>query len=389
MAEEAIARILVAGVGLRGSGYPNAINTLRMMHHTQQIDVIECGSWLPEDTHLWKITKDPPHRSFAFLVRLLSANAFSAIRLLLESRTGDVAYIPYPSIFLLWLLSWLPRRWRPRCVCDAYITLWDSLFQDRGMGAAGGWLSRLLLRAEIRALGAATHVIVDTQANARHIHRLFGVPLERIHAFPLALDEALLPGRDSGRCGGHGIRVVFIGTFVPLQGTTTIAQAIDKLRGQDSLEFTLIGDGQQADEASRWLQDNPAVSWLRGWQPADVIAAHLAGADICLGVFGGDGKAARVLPFKLYMAMAAGKAIITQHAYSTPGGCPPIPAMTCDATPDALTEAITLLARDPERRIRLERQSRDYFERYLSTTALAAHWERLLAGPGRQSGDSR
>lgn len=379
----------VAGVALDGPGYPNACATTRMLESHPGVQVKDIAHWLRPDFHLWKLARGTRTQKVAGLSRIIWGTAASLCRLLLRHRTGDRVYVPYPSAFLLWLLSWLPRRWRPRCVCDAYITLWDSLFQDRGMGAAGGWLSRLLLRAEVRALGAATHVIVDTQANAQHIHRLFGVPLERIHAFPLALDEALLPGRDGGRRGGHGIHVVFIGTFVPLQGTKIIAQAIDKLRGQDSPEFTLIGDGQQADEASRWLQDNPAVSWLRGWQPADVIGAHLACADICLGIFGGDGKAARVLPFKLYMAMAAGKAIITQHAYSTPDGCPPIPAMTCDATPEALAEAITLLARDPERRIRLERQSRDYFERYLSTTALAAHWERLLAGAGRQSGDSR
>ncbi len=381
--EEAVSRLLIGGVGLCGGGYPNAFNTLRLMREANGLTVVECGGWLPEDTHLWKIAKAPPHRSFPFLLRLLATNALSAIRLLLRSRRRDLTYVPYPSLFLLWLLSWLPRRWRPRCVCDAYITLWDSLFQDRGMGATGGWFSRLLLRAEIRALGAATHVIVDTQANAQHIHRLFGVPLERIHAFPLALDATLLPGGDSRRGTGHRTHVVFIGTFVPLQGTRVIAQAIDKLRGQDSLEFTLIGDGQQADEASRWLQDNPAVTWLRGWQPAGVIATHLARADICLGVFGGDGKAARVLPFKLYMALAAGKAIITQRAYSTPHGCPPIPAITCDATPEALAEAITRLAQDPEKRAQLARQSHDYFERYLSATALAACWERLLAGPGR------
>lgn len=374
----------VAGVALNGPGYPNARATIRMLESHLGVQVEEIAYWLRPDFHLWKLARGTHVQKVAGLARITWSTASSLCRLLLQHRAGDWVYVPYPSAFLLWLLSWLPRRWRPRCVCDAYITLWDSLFQDRGMGVAGGRLSRLLLRAEIRALGAATHVIVDTQANAQHIHRLFGVPLERIHAFPLALDTALLPAGDGARGTGNNTHVVFIGTFVPLQGTTVIAQAIDKLRRQDSLEFTLIGDGQQADEASRWLQDNPAVTWLRGWQPPGIIATHLARADICLGVFGGDGKAARVLPFKLYMALAAGKAIITQRAYSTPDGCPPIPAITCDATPEALAEAITRLAQDPEKRAQLARQSHDYFERYLSATALAACWERLLAGGGKR-----
>ncbi len=115
--EEAVSRLLIGGVGLCGGGYPNAFNTLRLMREANGLTVVECGGWLPEDTHLWKIAKAPPHRSFPFLLRLLATNALSAIRLLLRSRRRDLTYVPYPSLFLLWLLSWLPRRWRPRCVC--------------------------------------------------------------------------------------------------------------------------------------------------------------------------------------------------------------------------------------------------------------------------------
>ena len=104
MLEEAPPRLLVAGVGLRGSGYPNASNTLRMLRDTRRIEVIECGSWLPEETHLWKIAKGPGHKALPFLIRLLSANASSAIRLLRENREGDLTYVPYPGLFLLWLL---------------------------------------------------------------------------------------------------------------------------------------------------------------------------------------------------------------------------------------------------------------------------------------------
>jgi glycosyltransferase involved in cell wall biosynthesis len=379
MPEKANTRLLVAGIGLRGSGYPNACNTLRMLRDTLQIGMIKCGNWLPESTHLWKIAGGPRHKAFLLIIRLLSANTFSAIRLLLKHRTEDFVYVPYPGIFLLWLISWVPRRWRPRCICDTYITLWDSLYQDRNPGAAAGRFSRLLLRVETRALCAAEHLIVDTQANAGHIHQLFGVSRERIHAFPLALDASAfhapstLPTRANSK-----IRVVFVGTFVPLQGTTVIAQAIDMLRGHDNLEFVLIGDGQQADEAAPWLQDNPAVTWLRGWQPAQVLAEHLAQADICLGVFGGTGKAARVLPFKIYMALAAGKAIITQHGYGLPGGCPPLPVMHSNADAAELAAAIVSLAASGEQRRQLGLQASHYFQQYLSQSALAHDWKKLL-----------
>lgn len=378
-------RILVAGAGLRGSGYPNACNTLRMLRDTQQIEVVECGSWLPEGTLLWKIANGPRSTAFLSLARLLSANIFSAIRLLREHRSGDLVYIPYPSIFLLWLISWVPRRWRPRCISDTYITLWDSLYQDRNLGVATSRFARLLLRIETRALHAAECLLVDTEANAEHTHRLFGIPHERIIALPLALDASSIPTPGLRNSASHDkIRVLFIGTFVPLQGTTVIAQAIDALRGRDDLEFLLIGDGQQADEAAHWLQGNPAVTWLRDWRPPEVLAKAMVDADICLGVFGGTGKAARVLPFKLYMALAAGKAIITQPRHSRPASTPHLPVVHANAEASALAAAIVDLAANQAQRRQLGQEAAAYFQQYLSAPALARGWTNLLTDLERQ-----
>src|SRR3546814_19686301 len=75
---------------------------------------------------------------------------------------------------------------------------------------------------------------------------------------------------------GHETKVVFIGTFVPLQGTTLIAQAIDALREHEVLEFLIIGDGQQAEEAARWLHAHPRLTWWRDWQSPEELADQLA-----------------------------------------------------------------------------------------------------------------
>src|SRR3546814_12045783 len=79
--------------------------------------------------------------------------------------TRTDTFFPYTtlflSIFLLWLVSWVPARWRPLCVCDAYVSIWDALYQDRKMGNAASLVARLLLRSESRALRAAEAVLVD------------------------------------------------------------------------------------------------------------------------------------------------------------------------------------------------------------------------------------
>src|SRR3546814_21143546 len=117
------------------------------------------------------------------------------------------------------------------------------------MGNAASLVARLLLRSESRALRAAEAVLVDTEANAEHVSGLFNVPRERIRALPLALEVFSCKIPPPVPRHGHATKVLFIGTFVPLQGTTLIAQAIVALREHEDLEFLIIDLGKASGRA--------------------------------------------------------------------------------------------------------------------------------------------
>ncbi len=373
----------VVGCGLSGPGYPNAINTLGLLRNLPGIAIKDNAYWLGEDFHLWKLVSGTLRQRIRRTGQLAWGNAVALLRLR-RIRRDDTLYLPYPSLPLLWLLSWLPSHRQPHCIADAYITLWDTLYQDRQLGRRGSLASRLLLRAESRALRTAYRIVVDTQANADHVSRLFGVDRQRIVALPLALDSATLPAQAvttaSAREGNKSVRVLFIGTFVPLQGTEVIARTIALLRDNTDMDFMLIGDGQQATAAAPLLKNHPRLTWLRGWQSPDMLAMAVAEADICLGVFGGPDKAARVLPFKLYMALAAGKCVVTQQDFSVPDGCPPPPMATCAPDPGALAACLTRLARDATVRQHLGEQGAAYFQQYLGPERLRQAWHALVFG---------
>ncbi|WP_244667406.1 glycosyltransferase [Xanthomonas sp. D-109] len=338
--------------------------------------------WLPEEFHLWKLTKLPRWQAAVALSRLAVRNAKSALKILVHTRRNDLVYIPYPGALLLWLLSWVPRGLRPRCICDAYITIWDTIYQDRGLGGTrGGWLSNLVLRFESRALKCADGLIVDTSKNADHVAATFNVERHRIHALPLAMPEDITTdmGMVHSRRKDAPIRVLFFGTFVPLQGTTKIAQAIELLRDRTNLEFLLIGDGQAAEAAETYLTNHPRVKWLRTWMALHDIKRHIVESDICLGVFGGRDKAARVLPLKIYIALAAGKPIVTQEFYSLPEGCPPIPAHTVHATAVDIANGILSLAEHSQLRSELGKKARSYYIQHLGEASITSSWKDILS----------
>lgn len=380
-------RILVGGVHLDGAGYPNARNTLRVLRDHLGVEVVECGYWLPDELRLWRLVRSSLLRRIGLLFRLSIGNAASLMRVLWSARgTKTAVYVPYPGMFLLWLLSWIPMRLRPATLLDAYVTHWDALVLDRRQLAADSIVSKLFKSAEARAMRTADRVLVDTQANERFVSQTFHLDPQRVRSLPLAIDEAaLFVCRSRGPAmeirENTPLKVLFVGTFIPLHGLAKALRQLAPLLDDHRFEFTLIGDGQESLEVETVLAalSSCNVRWIREWQSPASIAECIQTADVCLGVFGGPGKAARVLPFKIYLYLALGKAVLTQNINSSPGIAPPPPVLGVDPhEPGQIADALLRLRDDPELRGRLGRQAAKYFRQYLSGERLAQEWERLL-----------
>ena len=375
--------LLLGGLHLGGSGYPNAKQTLLLLKDYLNINTIECGAWLPESMHLWQLGKAQLHIKTIALSRLLFGNLLSLLNVLRkQGRERTPAYIPYPGIFFLWWASWVPARWRPRCLADAYISVWDAMYRDRSGGAAS--LSGRLLKAfESRALRAAAVVLVDTAANKQMVEEEFKVEARRIRALPLAIEEDLFAERTATVVTGKEptITVLFVGTLIPLHGIATILEAVRMLLPDPRFRFRFLGDGQMGEMVERLSGefDPERFVWIRRWLDLPDIATEIDKADICLGVFGGAGKAARVLPFKIYMYLASGKPVVTQAGFSLPESTPCPPMTTVNAASAAeVADAIVQLADDDTRRQELARAARIYYMEHLSHARIAREWQHLL-----------
>jgi glycosyltransferase involved in cell wall biosynthesis len=367
---------------MRKAGYPNAQQTLKALGDSREWSIQDNADWLPEDIHLWRVARGPWMQRMGLALRLGLGSAASAVRCLLSIRRGDLAFAPYPAIFVLWWLSWVPRPLRPNVIADAYISIWDTMFRDRSRSNQPGRANRWLKAIEARALRSAHRVIVDTVANRDWMMAEFGLEPDRIHALPLAIEAApfLAIPPPALRAPERPLRVLFVGTLVPLHGIDRIAGAIRLLGADSGIEFEIIGDGQEAGalEALALINGHAPLRWTRSWLRLDEIADRMLDADVCLGVFGGGAKAARVLPYKLYMALAAGRAIVTQAACSLPAEVPQPPWLAIPPTAEALAGALTQLRDRPEEAVGLGMAARAHFLAHLSTAALPARWERLL-----------
>lgn len=154
------------------------------------------------------------------------------------------------------------------------------------------------------------------------------------------------------------LKVVFFGSFTPLQGAHVIAEAAT-LVAEENIELTLIGRGQDWERAYAIAADLRSVTWVDWIEPAQlplVVAEH----DVCLGIFGTGAKALSVVPTKVFQGAAAGAAIVTSATEPQREALGNAAVFVSPGDALELANALTALAHD---RARVERLRCAAFER--------------------------
>ncbi len=290
-----------------------------------------------------------------------------------------IVFVPYPAILTLYLLSLRSRKSAeaPLLIMDCFISIYDTVVIDRKIFSPGNPISVLLRHLERRAIQRADIVLTDTQSNAAYLQQLYPSPVGKYRALNLCINESLFlsPPQKNEHTEKEDIEVLFVGSFVPLQGVDVIIEAAVLLQKESKIKIRILGEGQTADGIQQMILDNNLdIDWQRGWHSIDRISAAISRADICLGVFGSGAKTSRVLPYKVYMAMANAKPVITAAMDAEVYAAEPIPLVMLEQNnAQQLAAAILNLAQSPEERARLGSEAYSFYLQNLSN-------ERALEG---------
>jgi glycosyltransferase involved in cell wall biosynthesis/SAM-dependent methyltransferase len=301
---------------------------------------------------------------------------------------GSTAHLDLP------LAHWLARRAGRPLVFDPLVSLGETI-RDRRLLAAGSRRLQAIGRLERALFALPDLVLADTRVHATAWAAELGLDLRRAAILPAgapALYRRL--ARPYPEAGTAGLRVVYFGQYIPLHGVETVLEAAARLRHHPELRFELVGVGQDlpAARALAARLELTQVHFTPRWLPPDRLAReHIAPADLCLGIFGTQPKASRVVPCKLYAGLASGRPVVTaltpavaeqlapeQEVWTVPPG-----------DPEALTHAILLLARNPALRARLAAAGQAAYDARFAPSVLGADLRELLLALSAAHADPR
>lgn len=288
-------------------------------------------------------------------------------RQLRSAPPADVVWVGATGLVDVPLGRRLASRLDVPFVFDPLVSLGETV-RDRRLAPPGGARLALFDRLEAELFRWPDLVAVDTAAHGVAWAAEIGLPRWRTFVLSVGAPRVFqsrtppyVPRAD------RPLRVVYFGQFIPFHGVDVVLDAADRLRDRP-IDFTFVGDGQMraAAEATARRLGLSRVRFVTEWlTPEALVDRHIAPADICLGAFGDRPKTARVVPYKVYAALAAGRAVVTGDTPAlrerlTPGV--DVVAVACgDAA--ALAAALAALADDPARRTALAAAGRSSFAR--------------------------
>ena len=365
--------ILILGVHTKSEAYPNVKYIIKSIKGLDFLHVAEMNTPMLSNKQLNKggsLTK-----FIASSLKILTSHFIILFKYLKKPNYKNI-YVPYPATFLLFLFSFFPGS-RPsgKIVIDAFISIYDTIVNDRKIIASQSLPARLLKLIEKRAFDFADTVITDTKQNKEFYSSLFDLPKEKFIAIPLSTNEDAYhytPYVPSSNV----TNVLFIGTMIPLHGIEIILQAAKLLSSNENITFTLIGNGQEGKKVKNYIQKIPDhINWVNAWQSPDQLAEYISKADICLGIFGSGEKTQRVCPYKIYSYLSCGRPVITAETKwtfkATEGTKTPPFSTVPPGNGKALAEEIVRLSNKPEERSQLALSAQQfYMENYSNQVSI-------------------
>ena len=267
-------------------------------------------------------------------------------------------------------------------VVDAFISLHETLCEDRRSVARRGPVAAIAKLLDAVSMRRAHTVLTDTAANADDLARRYGIDRAKFAPVYVGANETLFHPRPVV-LDSETFRVFYYATFLPLHGVDTIIRAAHILRAKPSIHIEIVGDGPERPRVERLAQELGVSNvTFHDAVPYHKLPELIAQADVCLGGHfnAQSAKAQRVVPGKVFQFLAMAKPTVAGDCAGTrealADGEDALFVPMGDAA--ALAEAVLRLQRDADLRQHIALGGLARFRRDFSLEATAARLKGII-----------
>lgn len=205
------------------------------------------------------------------------------------------------------------RRTGVPLIFDPLISAYDKRVFEFEKIKPGSKKAGRLRQREQNMFSSADIVLADTIAHKAFFEQELGASPERCFVVPVGADpEVFTPQPFHGP--GTPPEAFFYGSFLPLHGVETIIAAA---RLCPEIRWTLLGGGALRSRCEELAEGVPNVR-LESPVAYAQLPDRIGQADVVLGVFGTTPKAGRVIPNKVFQAMACARPVVTRESPAYP-----------------------------------------------------------------------
>ena len=380
-------RVLLFGTYSREAGYPR---TRVLMDSLREVgvEVVECHRpfWRGPRRKVESITG----RWGGLGALLVSAPQLlrawiGLVRAFRRTPPCDLILVGYPGQLDVFLARYLARRWQCPVVLDAFLSLSEALIDDRKLFRPDSIQARFVRWLDGASAKQADLVFLDTGAHIEAFCADYQLKPSLFRRVPVGSDRAVVDALTSDDAPTPLVhadpavcQVLYCGTFLPFHGVDVVVEALAILtaRGTETPPVcaTLLGIGPELERIQTLVRERKVsgLTMLSYWAAPEEYAHRFRAADIALGVFGPGTKTARVVPCKIYDALAAGTPVLTAETpaireFLVPGET----VLVCPASdPHALAEALANAAGNKDLRESVGQAGRDLFAARFTPKAL-------------------
>src|SRR3989344_312459 len=296
----------------------------------------------------------------------------------------DAMIVGFPGQEVMFLARLLV--WRKKIIFDAFTSHYGGYILDRKRWAKNSLRAFYFKFLDKWSCKLADVVLLDTDAHINFFVQNFKLSKEKFRRIWIGANDdnfkpinrqdlfkQVLPVNDK-------FKVMFFGTYIPLQGAEYIVRAAKLLERETDIIFYFIGKGQDKYRCVNLVKE----LGLKNIEFTDMIKPEelrlrIASADVVLGLFGNTPKTPLVIPNKIYEATAMKKPVITSDT-------PAIRELFSEgdmlligaANPDEIAKAISKLKNDPNLRGKIAERGYMKFINNASSTILVAQLKLIV-----------